>query len=240
MRRGGIMMQRTVDTPMGEIAFELQYKKVKNINLRIVKGGAVRVSAPRAASLAIIDSFVKSKAELILRAIDRLSTVQPSCSYADGETVFLLGLPYTLRCAAAPSNRAVISDGEITLYLKRGADESVRRALVAKLRETVLARTVPAILERAMPYFSAKGIAKPTLSYREMRSRWGSCHTKKKHITLAKALAQCPVSCVEYVVAHELTHLIHPNHSRDFYRELTKIMPDWKSRREALRGFPTE
>lgn len=233
-------MQRRVGTPRGEIAFELEYKKVKNINLRIVKGGEVRVSAPRAASLSLIDSFVISKADLILRAVQRLSAIQPSGTFSDGESVYILGVPYTLRCAAAGSNRALISGSEIILYLKAGAEEGVRRALVERLRETALSRTVPAIVERAMPYFSARGIARPTLSYRTMRSRWGSCHTKRKHITLAKALGQCPISCVEYVVAHELTHLIHPNHSRDFYQELTKIMPDWKSRREALRAFRTE
>ena len=231
-------MQRRVMTPHGEILFSLEYKKVKNINLRIVRGGEVKVSAPRAVGVEFIDSFVISRADFILRAIDKLGRVEPPSTFSDGEQVFILGTPYTLRSTPSAVNRAVVIDGAIVvLCLKKDAGTAVRRTLVEKLRQTALLRTVPSIVDRAMPYFGARGIARPTLSYRAMRSRWGSCHTKKGHITLAKALAKCPVVCIEYVVAHELTHLIHPNHSPAFYAELTKIMPDWKRRRDILRSF---
>ena len=233
-------MQRRVMTPRGEISFELEYKRVKNINLRIVRGGEVKVSAPRAARVGLIDSFVISKADFIFRALDRVAPSVPCRSYEDGEQVSVLGELYTLRVVEASRGGAVIRDGNIILSVKSGADREVRRALVVKLREAALLRLVPTLLERAMPYFTARGIAKPRISYRAMRSRWGSCHTKKGRITLSKALAECSVACVEYVLAHELTHLIHPNHSPAFYAELAKIMPDWRTRRERLRAFRTE
>ena len=75
------------------------------------------------------------------------------------------------------------------------------------------------------------GIEKPTLRIRDMETRWGSCLAKKRIITLNKRLLESPRNCIEYVVMHELCHLIHPNHSKQFYSFLTMLMPDWKERK---------
>ena len=67
-----------------------------------------------------------------------------------------------------------------------------------------------------------------------METRWGSCLVKKKIITLNKRLLEVPRNCIEYVVMHELCHLIYPNHSKQFYSFLTMLMPDWKERKDYL------
>ena len=102
-------MKRVVLTPRGEISFELEYKRVKNVNLRIVPGGEVRVSAPRAASEPLIDGFVKEKADFILRAVERLRAVSPKKAereYAEGDALVLFGREYCIarspRCSECP------------------------------------------------------------------------------------------------------------------------------------------
>ena len=67
-----------------------------------------------------------------------------------------------------------------------------------------------------------------------MTSRWGSCKPSAKRVTFARQLIEAPLSCVEYVVWHEMVHFIHPNHSPDFYHILSSFLPDWKVRRALL------
>jgi len=80
-----------------------------------------------------------------------------------------------------------------------------------------------------------KEINKVTI--RKMKTRWGSCNYHKKSINLNLELIKKPLECVEYVIFHELTHLIYPNHSKDFYNYLLTYMSDWKRRKERLESF---
>ena len=74
----------------------------------------------------------------------------------------------------------------------------------------------------------------PVLKTRTIKTRWGTCIAKKGIITLNKRLIEAPLNCIEYVITHELCHLIHPNHSKAFYEMLTVFMPDWKVRKAIL------
>lgn len=231
-------MRRIVNTPLGEISFELVYKRVKNVNLRITRDG-VGVSAPKRVPTEYIDSFVISKAEFVFRAIERVGRVKPKDTpkYEEGESFFILGEEYTLRIftGARPSVKEV--GKELHLTVRTGADAAARAKQLEAYRQKRFASICERLLDLQMPPFSARGIDKPPLFFREMRSRFGSCHTKARTVTLAKALAKYPPDSVEYVIAHELCHLIHPNHSKAFYAELSAVMPDWKERREALRAI---
>ncbi len=235
-------MQRAVYTPLGEISFMLEYKRVKNINLRITKDGSVKVSAPRRAGLEFIDAFVTSKADFIVRAKARVSASAPRApiSYESGDEFVILGKSYTL--LLSEGKRPSVSELGDTLILtvKESTDTLGRKKLLEAYRQARFSEICERLLCEAMPPFYERGIEKPPLFFREMRSRYGSCHTKKKTVTLAKSLAQCHPSLVEYVIVHELCHLIHPNHSPSFYKELSALMPDYKLRREGLRSVRFE
>lgn len=90
------------------------------------------------------------------------------------------------------------------------------------------------LLNALYPRFVKYGVARPTLRIRDMKSRWGSCLPTKGIITLNKQLLAVPLSCIEYVVMHELCHFLHPNHSKQFYTTLAMLMPDWKERKQLL------
>ena len=92
-----------------------------------------------------------------------------------------------------------------------------------------------AICEKLYPHFMKSGIKRPIVKFRRMVSQWGSCHTKKGILTFNTNLMYAPTECIEYVAAHEFTHFLVPNHSDRFYSELSKIMPDWKARRQKLK-----
>ena len=77
----------------------------------------------------------------------------------------------------------------------------------------------------------------PEIRFKKMTSRWGSCMPGKNLITLNTALCLVPSECAEYVVVHELCHFIHPNHSKSFYAEVEKHIPDWKERKKKLNSY---
>ena len=95
-------------------------------------------------------------------------------------------------------------------------------------------------LERVYPLVQPLGVAFPQLKLRALKSQWGNCHWAQGYITLNTALARCPERLRDYVALHELVHFLHHNHGPGFYRQMDALMPDWKQRRRALRGYETE
>ena len=90
------------------------------------------------------------------------------------------------------------------------------------------------VLDRLYPLVADSAPVKPVLKVRQMKSRWGSCHPTKQVITLNKQLLGKPLAALEYVVLHELVHLLHPNHQAGFHAEMARLMPDYRSRRAML------
>lgn len=222
-------MQRRVDTPFGEIEYTFTPKAVKNINIRILRTGAVNVSAPRRADPKLADDFVLRKAEQILRAKNRLA----ARAEVKDDGVRLFGTPLTVIYKKGKKG-AFLEGDTLVLTLPAPSDKARSEAVLdAFLRERLYLAT-DRICRAYFPYFLALGYPYPTIRLRKMTSRYGTCHTKKHIITISTALARSPLSLLEFVVLHELVHFIHPNHSADFYKELSTLMPDWKARRAAL------
>ena len=102
---------------------------------------------------------------------------------------------------------------------------------VKQWRQVVEACTPPLIEE----WEQILGVKAKTLAYRNMKSRWGSCQPTTGRICINVRLALYPPECLEYVVVHELCHLLVPGHGPDFHNRMTRVMPDWKQRRAKLR-----
>ncbi|MDR1630339.1 MAG: M48 family metallopeptidase [Oscillospiraceae bacterium] len=92
------------------------------------------------------------------------------------------------------------------------------------------------ISKRIFPLFAQVLNEKPSLSVKEMKSRWGVCHVDKKHIVLNRRLMGKPLDLVEYVVLHEYVHFVHPNHQQGFHALMGLYMPDYRQRRKRLNG----
>jgi hypothetical protein len=90
------------------------------------------------------------------------------------------------------------------------------------------------LIKETYDRFQKYGVPYPQLKVRNMTSRWGSCQPQKGIITLNRQLLKFPRECIEYVVVHEFTHFIHPNHSKQFWDFVTMMMPDWKERKAEL------
>lgn len=181
-------MKRYIDLGRRTIEYTLEYKRVKNINLRIKSDASVSVSASKRVTVSEIERFMKSKAEFILKAIDRFG--------------------------AAPKKERV-----------QYFDESEIRNVIGE------------ICKKVYPCFESRGIKYPTVKFRKMVSRWGSCNYVKGIVTFNTALMYAPFECIEYVVYHEFCHFLEANHSKRFYDELARVCPRHKEYRKILKGI---
>ena len=103
-------------------------------------------------------------------------------------------------------------------------------------RETC-ARLLMEALLRVYPLTAPLGVALPQLRLRRMKSQWGNCHWAQGYITLNTALCRCPEEFRDYVALHELVHFLHHDHGPGFYERMDALMPDWRERRRALKGY---
>lgn len=227
-----------------EVSCELERKKVKNVNLRVRADGSIYVSASRRVSEEFIMSFILSKADFILRAIDRYErlaeSVPKSDYYQDGDKISFLGRAVRLKVICGSKNRVRhICNGEefLLVEVKDVENAELRKRTVEKWLREICVETVNKECRKIYPLFEPFGIAYPEIKFRHMVSRWGSCQPKRGILTFNTALIETPIECVEYVAAHEFTHFLHPDHSARFYASLAQIVPDWKERRKKMERY---
>lgn len=236
-----ISESRTVRTDCGVIDYELIYKEVKNINLRIKHDCTVHVSANPNVDKVYIDNFIKRKSGYIFKTLDVFSEqikYQPSCKkYISGESIAYLGK--NLRIKLIKDNKNSVSSDGVYLYLNAKNSDSTEekgRCVNNWIKEKcniIFDEIISEVYEKFSRYLSEK----PRVAVRSMTSRWGSCQVKSNTITMNSRLIEVPRYCIEYVVTHEFVHFVHPNHSKQFYSFLSMIMPDWKERKQQLEKY---
>lgn len=233
-------MLRTVEADGNAISYTLERKPVKNINLRIRADQSVYVSAPKDVNAKMVDAFVVEKSAYILRAIkkfkdrNRESTLENN--FVNGETVKFLGRNLRLKVKNASRSKVESDESYVTLYVKDVQDADLKKRVLETWLRKKCKDEITAICKKVYPQVKKYGVAFPEIQLREMVSRWGSCSPKKGFMTFNTALIAMPVSCIEYVVTHEFTHFLYPNHSKKFYQQLATFMPDWEERKKRLEG----
>ncbi|MDD5942012.1 SprT family zinc-dependent metalloprotease [Fibrobacter sp.] len=233
-------MLRTVEADGNAISYTLERKPVKNINLRIRADQSVYVSVPKDVNAKMVDAFVVEKSAYILRALKKFKdknreTVSEN-KFVNGETVKFLGRNLRLKIKNASRSKVESDESYVTLYVKDVQDADLKKRVLETWLRKKCKDEITAICKKVYPQVKKYGVAFPEIQLREMVSRWGSCSPKKGFVTFNTALIAMPVSCIEYVVTHEFTHFLYPNHSKKFYQQLATFMPDWEERKKRLEG----
>jgi predicted metal-dependent hydrolase len=218
------------------IPYLLRLSDRKRLRIIVKPDLSVTADAPSGFSEEEVRDAIQSKAPWIVRQLAELEDYHPlprPHKFVSGETFVYLGRQYRLKVETGEKAPAKLRGRflHVTVSNKTNSD-LVRKVVNAWYRtraEDVFRRYLDACMEVAVRH----GINEPTLTIREMRTRWGSC-TAKGLVTLNLRLIHAPVHCIEYVVMHELCHLVHHDHSPKFFRLLTRCMPDWKKRRDIL------
>ncbi|MBQ8407911.1 MAG: M48 family metallopeptidase [Clostridia bacterium] len=234
-------MKRQIKLGDRTLTYDLQRKKVKNVNLRIKRDLTVTVSASSRVTVEFIEDFMRQKAEFILRALEKYESLEKekaTHSFTDGDRFAIFGVFLPLTVTEGLQNTAALTDGEIRLTVRDASDLALKQKVLQKLFDQLCLEKVLALCKTAYPSFERLGVKYPEIRFRHMKSRWGSCSPQKGVLTFNYALAHAPTSCIEYVVYHEFTHFLHPDHSPAFYKTLSVYVPDYKERKKRLDQTP--
>lgn len=231
---------------IAEISIAVTRKTVKNFNLKVgIRDGTVAMSMPAAASLGEARAFAASRLDWLRRCLERARRLQAvpdlwarPLAYEDGAECWLWGRRFRLKLErmASPGFRVEPRARQIVLLLPADSTSALKQRMLEQCYARQLRIHASALLAQWSPLL---GVQVTGLGIRRMQSRWGSCTPATGRIRLALELAKRRREALEYVVLHEMAHLLEPNHSPRFYAILDRHMPDWRSRR-ALRDRPLE
>lgn len=231
-------MTKTIVLNNQKINYELNRKNVKNLNLRIKPDGTISVSANNRISQEKIDTFLVEHSDFILNALKKYEELEKNkpgeIKLITGDIVKILGTERTLKVESGSKNIVSCDKYFLTLTVKDTSDFELKKKVFEKWKKEQASKLITEICEAMYPYFKKYFSEFPQIKFRKMTSRWGSCQPNSNILTFNTLLIETPVECIEYVVAHEFTHFLEANHSKNFYSKLERIMPDWKERKKKL------
>lgn len=209
------------------IDFRLEYSDRKSLGITVTPEMEVLVKAPSGTSIEKIKEKIKKKAPWIIKQLSFFLTFQPKTpkrKYINGETHLYLGKQYRLQIQVG-ENESVKLKGkfiEVTVIKKSRAKELLMDWYLQHARIKF-----HSIAEPLIEKFKKYNVGPSSIVLREMPTRWGSC-TPKGKIILNPELIKAPKGCIEYVIIHELCHLIHHDHTQKFIDLQSKEMKDWE------------
>lgn len=224
---------------LGEIAIAVTRKKIKHVHLSVYPpAGRVTLVAPAGTRLEVARAYAVSRLGWIreqqtkLRAQARETPRQ----FIERESHYLWGRRYLLSIReqdAKPSVR--LTHRRLTLTVRPGTSRAKRQVIMHEWHKSLLHDVVPALIRKWQPKL---GVEVAGYFLQRMKTKWGSCNHRARHIRLNTELVKKPKDLLEYVVVHEMLHLIAPTHSEQFLSLMTKHYPSWREAREELNERP--
>jgi predicted metal-dependent hydrolase len=229
----------TKQIDVGGIPVDVTFKKIKNVHLSVhPPTGRVSISAPKWMGIDAIRVFAVSKINWIKKQQKKLREQEREThrEYIDRESHYVWGKRYLLK--VNEENRAPsveLKHDQMVLTVRPGAETEKREAVVsAWYRDQIKAAMLPLIAK----WEPILGVKAENVYVRRMKTRWGSCTPRRRSIRLNSELAKKPRECLEYVVVHELVHLLEPSHNQKFVALMDKFMPQWRQLRDELNRAP--
>jgi predicted metal-dependent hydrolase len=226
---------------LGDIAVDVVRKNIKNVHLSVhPPSGRVRIAAPERMSLETVRVFAISKLPWIkqqqrkLREQDR----ETPREYLDRESHYVWGKRYLLKVIEGDQPASIeLSHGRMTLYVRPGTDAAKRQSIIDNWYRRQLHDAVPPLVER---WQRVIGVSVRRHFVQRMKTKWGSCNHCAASIRLNTDLARKPRECLEYVLVHEMVHLVEPTHNDRFRSLMDQFLPKWQFRRDVLNSLPLQ
>ena len=219
---------------------EIVRKGIKNLHLGVYPPhGRVRVAAPLRVSDDAVRLAVVGKLGWIKRQRARFEA-QPRQSEREmvsGESHYFLGQRYRLRVVTYEGPAKVIARNKsiIELHVRRESSAEQRERVLQRWYRQQLKELIPPLLEKWQP---ALGVQADEWAIKKMKTKWGACNVKVRRIWLNLELAKKPAQCLEYIIVHELLHLLERQHNDNFFALMNEYLPQWRSRRSELNAAP--
>lgn len=224
---------------LGEMTVEVKQKDIKNLHLSVYPPtGRVRISAPLRMDLDTIRVFAITKLGWIKNQQKKLREQERETprEYLDRESHYLWGKRYLL--AVTESNQppqVQLQHRTILLQVRPGTEAEKKQELLEAWYRDQLRQAVPSLLTKWEPVI---GVQVGKVFVQRMKTKWGSCNAAAKSIRLNNELAKKPRECLEYLVVHEMVHLMEPTHNNHFIALMDQFMPNWQMYREILNRIP--
>ena len=215
--------------------YELYYTDRKTLGIKVYPDTSVKVFAPIDTDLPIIEQHLKAKRKWIekqQRSFRSYLPATPARQYIGGESFLYLGKQYMLKIEPSTVEEVKLYQGRLVVKTLNPEATHIKKLLQQWyiVRATILFNK---LFEEQFCLFKKFTLEKPILQIKKMEKRWGSC-TPQQKIILNPELIKAPVACINYVILHELCHLVHHNHSKAFYQLLENFMPDWQKYKQLL------
>ena len=224
---------------LGDMRIEVLRKDIKNLHLSVLPPhGRVRVAAPRQINLDTIRVFVISKLEWIRRQQRKMDAQEREAprEYLDRESHYVWGRRYLLKRIeeeAAPS--VELRHSRLVLQVRPGTDEARSREILEVWYREQIRVAVPSLIAKWEPVM---GVKVGRVFVQRMKTRWGSCNPESRSIRLNTDLAKKPPECLEYIMVHEMAHLLEPTHNPRFRSLMNLFMPQSQHLKDELNRLP--
>jgi hypothetical protein len=224
---------------LGNMYVDVVLKDIKNIHLSVLPpNGKVRISAPLRTNLDTIRVFAISKLDWIKRQQKKLQGQDRETprEYVERESHYLWGKRYLLSVSESVRPTSLeLKHNRIVLHVRPGTADHKRQAIVEEWYRGQLKQAAPPIISKWAPII---GVKVARFFVQRMKTKWGSCNHRTGSIRLNTELAKKPQENLEYIVVHEMVHLLEPTHNPRFVALMDRYMPKWQFHREQLNRFP--
>lgn len=224
---------------LGELSIRVTKKEIKNVHLSVhPPDGRVTLTAPSSTRLEVARAYAISRLGWIRRQQAQLRSQarETPRRFLERESHYLWGRRHLLSVVFRDAKPSVALDHKrITLTVRPGSDSAKRAAIIHGWHKSLLHEVVPPLIKKWEPKLKVKVAA---YFLQRMKTKWGSCNHRQGHIRLNTELVKKPKDLLEYVIVHEMVHLLEPTHSERFIEILGAHYPSWREARADLNDLP--
>ena len=219
----------TTRIKIGDIDVEVVEKEIKNIHLSVYPpDGMVRISAPLRMNLDSIRVFAITKLGWIKKQQQKLREQERETprEYLDRESHYVWGKRYLLKIEEKDATPYItLKHDKMVMIVRPNSSAEMRQAVLAEWYRETLKEAAAPLIDTWEPLM---GVNVEQLFVQQMKTRWGSCNYRSKNIRLNTELAKKPLKCLEYIVVHEMAHLLEPSHNGRFTSLMDRFLPQWR------------
>jgi predicted metal-dependent hydrolase len=224
---------------IGGISVDVEFKDIKNVHLSVYPpAGRVRIAAPTRMKLDTVRLYAISKLDWIKKQQKKLQGQERETprEYLDRESHYVWGRRYLLKVLEADQIPSVeLKHNQMVLAVRPDARREKKEDVVASWYREQLRIAMSPLIAKWEPLL---GVKSNRIFVQRMKTKWGSCNPRSRSIRLNSELAKKSLECLEYVIVHELVHLLEPTHNNRFVNLMDGFMPQWRQFRDELNRTP--